>query len=465
MEYNLGFALTLVYIVVTLISPEQFGQEVASYHPMVYLAGITAVASFPDILTRKTYWQSSIQAKLVLGLIGAVVFSQLAHGLVGGSLTSLREMLPVAAVFFFVCANATTDRRLKIIIAVIIVACLGISGEALLGYYTGFRGDSFVLLEFGKISRLRAAGFLNDPNDFGQFLLITLSLLLVNWNRRRNILNSFFVLVTAAVLLWAVYLTHSRGALVTLGVLVLLALHRKIGKIPSIALACTFIFAMMAANFTGGRGISAADGTDRLELWSEGLQLFKSAPVFGIGFGRFTDFSDLTAHNSFVLCLAELGLVGSTIVVALFVTTLMKLNSIINSEEQSMWSADSHAASESGEGHSHEYMESSCEPQTSNVETDEREVNARGEVDRQGADLNPFATPMRLAIISFITTSVFLSRTYTTTMYLLLGVATAAIGLEGNSTEVTGNNRWIVTTLVTEVAAVTLIYCAVRLRS
>src|ERR1700686_5663186 len=86
---------------------------------------------------------------------------------------------------------------------------------------------------------------------------------------------------------------------------------------------------MLALDFTGGRGISPADGADRLEAWANGLEMFKSAPLFGIGFNGFTDFLDITAHNSFVLCLAELGLLGSTLWMALLVTTTTDLNRII----------------------------------------------------------------------------------------------------------------------------------------
>ena len=41
----MGFALTILYIAVTIISPEQFGKEWASYHALMYLAAITVVAS------------------------------------------------------------------------------------------------------------------------------------------------------------------------------------------------------------------------------------------------------------------------------------------------------------------------------------------------------------------------------------------------------------------------------------
>ena len=72
-----------------------------------------------------------------------------------------------------------------------------------------------------------------------------------------------------------------------------------------------FIVAM-ALQFTGGRGISASSGSDRTSLWGQGLGLLRSHPLFGVGFDQMASFTDahLTAHNSVVVCAAELGLFG-----------------------------------------------------------------------------------------------------------------------------------------------------------
>jgi O-antigen ligase len=44
--------------------------------------------------------------------------------------------------------------------------------------------------------------------------------------------------------------------------------------------------------------------------------MFVANPVFGIGANQFSDFHTLTAHNSFVLVLAETGIIGFTIWIA-----------------------------------------------------------------------------------------------------------------------------------------------------
>ena len=529
----MGFVFTVVYIVLTIISPEQFGPEWASYHVPLYLAVITALTSLPTILT-KSHLKSCIQTYLLIGFIVAIGLSQVANHWYGGAIQSWLLFLPSAAVYFFIVANVTTIRRLKIMTLAAIAACLVLVGEALYGYYGGFLGDTFVLkMNFGpndqivgQVLRLRGVGFLNDPNDFAQILLIALPLIFIAWRQGRIISNSVFVLTPAAVLLWATYLTHSRGALVGLAVLGLVAARKKLGTTASVALASVLAIGLMALDFTGGRGISASEGVDRLELWSTGLQLFKSAPIFGVGFGNFADLAGQTAHNSFILPLAELGLVGATIWVALLVTTTMGLNRLIALREQpamagggrnemsrvparedeaetdsdSSFGADRAASSKD---RTIEYSGRALPTERDLVEVarmEEQSSIGNAEYERLGAsaDASPFAagclpTPetalvndaepemeiesahepivpdnwlviMRLALISFMTTSWFLSRTYASTTYLILGLATAAIALDRPDAKNQDRSRWMLVTLAVEAAGIVLVYLIVRLR-
>ncbi len=43
---------------------------------------------------------------------------------------------------------------------------------------------------------------------------------------------------------------------------------------------------------------------------AKGLELLKAHPIFGVGFGNMGDYVGQTAHNSLVVCAAELGLFG-----------------------------------------------------------------------------------------------------------------------------------------------------------
>jgi putative inorganic carbon (HCO3(-)) transporter len=225
----MGFALTILYIVVTIISPEQFGSEWATYHALAYLAAITFVASLPSMAENR-YWKS-IQIFLLFGLMVAIGLSQIANGWLGGALESWRAFLPSAAVFFFIVVNVTTIRRLKIAILATVGTCLVVAVEALCAYYAGFHGEMFILRNnlysaqddvVGQLIRLRGAGFLSDPNDLAQILLIALPLLFIAWRRKHTAANFFIVILPAALLLWTTYLTHSRGGLIALTAIALM---------------------------------------------------------------------------------------------------------------------------------------------------------------------------------------------------------------------------------------------------
>lgn len=527
----MGFFLTVIYIIITIVSPTQFGPEWAEYHALLYLAVLTALASLPAVLAH-THLKSSVQTYLLIGLIIAIGLSQIANRWFGGAIQSWLIFLPSAAVYFFIVANVTTIRRLQIVTFAAVASGLVLVAEALCGYYAGFLGDTFVLKQgiysndmvVEQILRLRGVGFLNDPNDFAQFLLIALALLFVAWRNGRAVANFLLVFVPAGLLLWATYLTHSRGALVGLAVLGLVAARNKIGTSASLILAFGLALGLLALDFTGGRGISASEGADRLSAWSTGLELFKGSPIFGIGFGNFTNFNEHTAHNSFVLCLAELGLLGTTLWLALLVTTITGLNTVLGQIAET-GAVDSKQVlrdfSEKGptgeiatdlgavacqetfanqgghfngielgtenEGPGKALIEEQstvknvgyeiyggelqafAASETGPLISEDSEVNRSSTDPEMPADNGPAVAgngvaAIRLALIAFLTTSWFLSRTYATTMYLVVGLATAVIALQNSETEQQQRSRWLSLTLAVEVLAITFVYFIVRLR-
>ena len=244
-------------------------------------------------------------------------------------------------------------------------------------------------------------------------------------------------------------------------------MHRKLGRAASAGLALALVLGMLALNFTGGRAIGAVEGADRLEAWSVGLQLFKRAPVFGTGFGSFTDFSDITAHNSFVLCLAELGLVGSTIWLALLVTTMTSLNGIIKrgNGTSSMRRRLVRQGHISDPAVASPFLESLALNATtpSDVAT---ELETKIEIAPQRLRKVPtrWVAAMRLALVGFIATSCFLSRSYSIPMYLILGLAAATIALQRPLVKPDFRGRFVFYTLAVEAASVVCIYGMVLLR-
>jgi len=159
---------------------------------------------------------------------------------------------------------------------------------------------------------LRGLGEINDPNDFGQLLVCVIPLVFIFWKPKRVPWNFMCVILPVCLLLYGTYLTHSRGALLALVAIAVVASRRRIGTFPALIIAAGIFASALALHFTGGRDISAGAGSDRTALWSSGLQLLKTHPFFGVGLGAMPEYTDshLTAHNSVMVCAAELGLVG-----------------------------------------------------------------------------------------------------------------------------------------------------------
>jgi hypothetical protein len=164
----------------------------------------------------------------------------------------------------------------------------------------------------GWFYRLRGLGVINDPNDLGQLIVCEIPLMFFFWRPKKKFLNTVFVLLPVGVLVSGIFLTHSRGTIVAIVAMLLVAASRRIGLPRAAVLAGALFVAAQVLHVSGGRDISVSAGSDRTVLWGEGLQMLKTHPLFGVGFGSFADNSDehLTAHNSVVICVAELGLFG-----------------------------------------------------------------------------------------------------------------------------------------------------------
>jgi O-antigen ligase len=78
------------------------------------------------------------------------------------------------------------------------------------------------------------------------------------------------------------------------------------------AAACLLLLPVLVAGtrLTGGIDVEEESAAGRVDAWYTALQVWKHNPVFGVGYGQFLDYNELTAHNSWLLVLAETGFLG-----------------------------------------------------------------------------------------------------------------------------------------------------------
>jgi hypothetical protein len=156
--------------------------------------------------------------------------------------------------------------------------------------------------------RVRYRGVLQDPNELALAAGVGMPLAFAFSQRRRKTSNSILSILTLGLVLLCAILTRSRGGqFVFIAVLGTYFLKRY-GLRGALAGA---VLALPLLAFGGRSGGEAEVSTmERTECWYTALQLFRGSPLYGVGFGQFGEYHYLTAHNSYMLALAELGLPG-----------------------------------------------------------------------------------------------------------------------------------------------------------
>lgn len=309
----MGFFFTMLYLLVAYITPAAiFGPYAGDIHVEEILAVPTILCS---ILALSGSGLSRMnQTYAAMGLAASFVISVALTGWFSGAVGALIGFLPFILIFFFIAINWRTKRQLQALVALLLFVAIFVIIQSQLDERSGgSTGDYFISMKSdtgGLFYRIRGLGEINDPNDFGQFLLSVIPVMFIFWVKGRAILNLVRVYIPVAILLCGLFLTHSRGAMLALALTVIVACRRKLGLIPSAIAGAVLVLGLSAAGFTGGRDVSAANGEDRMAAWAAGLEMIKTHPVFGVGAGQFTSHWHITAHNTVVVLGAEIGVVG-----------------------------------------------------------------------------------------------------------------------------------------------------------
>lgn len=304
------FLLMLLCLALIIIRPQEYPALVDSFgFPLLPVVLAAALLSWL-FYRRKTF--AAPQYVLLPVFLLVLMFSKVVNGWVGGTLMVL-EFFGVAVVAFVLLANAISTRaRVRAVMAVFaICACV----LALHGIEQVSTGMGWTGVPLSQGTRIQYVGIFNDPNDLGMLFVMALPMA-VYLGGRGGLMGMRRVVwwIAAALLLCGIYFTNSRGTLLALLVVVGLYIWLKRGLLAAGTLGAIALAGLLALpSRLQGLQVSEESAMGRVESWYHGIQMFASNPVFGIGAGAFSDRYALTAHNSFVLVLAETGAIGFTV--------------------------------------------------------------------------------------------------------------------------------------------------------
>ncbi|HEY2040538.1 MAG TPA: O-antigen ligase family protein [Edaphobacter sp.] len=308
----MGLFLTLLYILTAYIGPEILWGPIAEFHIEIILATLALIASLPKIQESKIF--AMPQTFALVGMVIAVFCSMVMTGWLGSIMPAVLGFIPNAFTFFLVVVNFKTKRHLQLLVFTLFF----VSAYTIFRGYNALRVQDYAnpylmpqgAEEGGYFYRLRGMAFINDPNDFAQVMVSLIPCMFFFWKKGSLPRNILFVLIPVGWLVFGMFLTHSRGGIIALLAVILFGSRRKIGTIPATIIAAGFFALTTVVGWSGGRDVSVEAGSGRMEAWAVGIDLLKSHPIFGVGFARFGEYFFITAHNTVVVCAAELGMFG-----------------------------------------------------------------------------------------------------------------------------------------------------------
>ncbi len=374
--------------------------------------GFTILAS----LFTQGFWKRplihSIQDKFLILFLVALILPHIFQTYLQGTIDAFTEFSKIIIIYLLINHLVDTPAKLKGYIVVLVVLTILLAVQGLQQYYTGFgwggqipflqrEGGGFVRsrviepekieryqqfrMQEGILMRITGTGIFQDPNDLALALVVAVPFLAYGVLKGRSSAFRLLCLFFLLLIINAIYLTNSRGGMVTLGLIFLIFFTNRFGLKKGIIVAFMAVSFMFFFAPSRGQSIDMEESGTRVARWSEALQVFKAAPIFGVGMNMYSEYYALTAHNTFLLALAETGVFGTFMIIGLFYTTFKRLRAI-----------------------------------------------QRGNGDEE---IKATANLLNIAIIGFLAGSFFLSRLYIPVPYMFVALAVAAANIagEGNS--------------------------------
>ncbi|MCI0453283.1 MAG: O-antigen ligase family protein [Candidatus Latescibacteria bacterium] len=319
------------------------------------------------------------QNMLMLWFYAAIIMSHVVWLNPATTIEATMEFLPTLVMYFLVSTLVSTHGKLKFTVNLIVIGTLFLAITGFIQYFTGAGLGGKETYQ----GRIQAVGIFSDPNDLGLALVVVLPFFYLKLTEDSKLWQKPLAFIGLGIILYALFLTQSRGGILALGVILVLLLTRRLGRTFGIVTGALVFLAIFAlAPRMGSISTEEASAHGRVEAWSVGLDLFEAYPIFGVGMNNFTEYHFRTAHNSFVLCATELGMFG------LYPWIMLIYLSIKNNEF---------------------------------VAGAVRRVRMR--------DVAVYVETIRYGLIAFSVGAYFLSRTYNEVLFLLVGLSAAVTNI------------------------------------
>ena len=312
----MGFVLSVLYFVTSYLTPATLFGPLAASHIELILAVLVFLVSLPALM--RSFILKTPQSLALIGLAIAVFLSVLiGEHWAGGAVQAFLGFIPNAFAYFLVCLHCNSKRKLQVVVLMLLFVCLFVIAHGYIDLLHGVpesgppstqrtaESSDAESVEHGAplsscneqragewFYRLRGLGEINDPNDFGQLIVCVIPLMFIFW-RPKKMFRNVCVRDPAGVCIAFRGVSHALArrlaGLDGDGGCGGAAAHRDAARAAAGGRA---VRCGMALHFTGGREISAESGSDRTDLWGDGLANAEVSSVVRSGLRQFAGFTD-----------------------------------------------------------------------------------------------------------------------------------------------------------------------------
>lgn len=394
------FLAMLGYMLLVLIRPQDY-PAFADAPPPVLPAMLMLAAVLWLLSARKRFDAPQYPALLLFFV--ALMLSNVANGWFGGALEQLGKFAPTVMAFV-ILANAADSRKRVVVVMATFVLCATVL--ALHGIDQSRAGVGWTGMHMSQETRIQYVGIFNDPNDLG--LLFVTCVPMAAYLASRGGAAKWLWRAAIVLLVYGIYLTNSRGTMLALLAVGGAYVWWRRGAVAAALLATGALAVLMALpSRMQEMDVSEASAMGRVESWYEGLVMFRQHPVLGVGADMYSELYHLTAHNSFVLVLAETGIVGFTLWIAFVGYCFRMMLAAVQRPPAHVLAA----AVEGGQG-------GGAAGGSAGIDPDDEAIDAWYE-DRA------IALALLLSLCGFFVGAFFLSRSYIVILYLLAALVVA----------------------------------------
>jgi len=330
----MAFFFLLVYTVFIYIRPQDIYPEEMADIPVVRITAVVAgsLAFFSNKFNTEKVWNTN-QGKFLVYFFSVAVLSRVPSFWLGGVIDAVFIVGQIIILYTLIVNLLDTPKKVKFYIGFVIVLTVilsiqgiqqGMTGKGWGGQTPLIEGERDEFEEFIPETirmRVRGLGIFADPNDYGQVMVLAIPLLITfMYGYGARFWIKVVSITSLGALLYAIYLTNSRGGYLSIIGVFASYFILKYGATKGVTPAALAVVLLIILGPTRAGGLMTMDGSGRgrVEAWSAGIAMFKSSPIVGIGMDWFSENFVITAHNTFVLTFAETGFLGIFFWVGIF---------------------------------------------------------------------------------------------------------------------------------------------------